>query len=129
MRREHLEQLQNLIKEAQNLSLEGYDYPSLLEYCANELRDLDSRAEKARARAAAKRDEDPITAQLREILTEDYLTIEDILAAFNDPQVSRGKITYRLNKLTEAGEAEKAMVLISETPAKTAVAYRGGIET
>lgn len=123
MRRDLLNQLQSLLEEAKALPLGNYNYDELLSYCAKELGDLDARAEKARTRAAAKREEDPLTAQLRAILTEDYLTIEDILAAFNDPEISRGKITYRLNKLTEAGEAQKAMVLISETPAKTAVAY------
>ena len=87
----------------------------VIAFCDKEIAALDSKAAKAKERAAAKKSEgDELMAQVREALTGEFQTIADIAAAVAEinADATVSKVTYRLTKLVEAGEAEKTDVTI-----------------
>ncbi len=92
-----------------------FDASLVIEFCEKEIGSLDTKAVKAKERAATKRAEtDTLMEAVREALTGDYQTIADIAAAVAvaDPEATASKITYRLTKLIESGVAEKTEVSI-----------------
>lgn len=124
-RRTNLEELMSLVKRCETSSRLNYNYKELKDFISNELTTLDTRAAKARAHTASKGDD--LTERVREVLVEDYATIDDIVEALNDPEATRGRVQYRLNKLAETGEICKATVIVSTDDngknARTAIAY------
>ena len=92
-----------------------FDAATVMAFCDKEIASLDAKAAKAKERAAAKKAEaDVLMDQVRDTLSGEYQTIADIAAAVaevnTDATVS--KVTYRLTKLVEAGEAEKTDVTV-----------------
>ena len=84
-------------------------------FASKEIEQLDKKAVKAKERAAAKRAEgDTLLGEVLAVLTGEFQTIADIAAAVAevnaDATVSR--VTYRLTKLVEAGDAEKTDVSV-----------------
>ena len=98
-------------------------------FAEHEIELLDKKAAKAKESAAKRKKEDPLYAVVRDALGEDFATIaeitEDIVAAGYE-DVTVAKVTYRLNKLVEAGEAEKTPVKVGGEGSKTRTvqAYR-----
>ena len=87
----------------------------VMAFCDKEIASLDAKAAKAKERAAAKKAEaDELMVQVREALTGEYQTIADIAAAVAEVNADAtvSKVTYRLTKLVEAGDAEKTDVAI-----------------
>jgi hypothetical protein len=83
------------------------------EFCTKEIALLDAKAEKAKARAAAKRAEgDELTEIVASVLTEDFAPIADIAGMIEGEDVTPAKVSYRLNALVKAGRAEKAELTI-----------------
>ena len=104
---------------------------ALREFAQHELDLLDKKAEKARENAAKRKKEDPLYEVVKSALGEEFKTIaditEDLVAAGYDVTVA--KVTYRLNKLVEAGEAEKTPVKVGGgdgTKTRTVQAYKAG---
>ena len=92
-----------------------FDAATVMAFCDKEIASLDSKAAKAKERAAAKKAEaDVLMGQVEGVLTGEFQTIADIAAAVAevnaDATVSR--VTYRLTKLVEAGDAEKTDVSV-----------------
>ena len=84
---------------------------ALKAFAENEIEQLDKKALKAKERAAAKRAEaDELTDKVKAVLTEEYKTIAEIVIELDDEEVTAGKVTSRLTKLVNAGEAEKTDV-------------------
>jgi hypothetical protein len=84
-------------------------------FCDKEIASLDAKAAKAKERAAAKKAEaDVLMDQVRDTLTGEFQTIADIAAnvAEVNADATVSKVTYRLTKLVEAGEAEKTDVTV-----------------
>lgn len=103
------------IKETFETGACKYDAATVMAFCDKEIAALDSKAAKAKERAAAKKAEaDVLMGQVRDALTGEFQTIADIAAAVAevnaDATVSR--VTYRLTKLVENGEAEKTDVSV-----------------
>ena len=76
---------------------------------------MDSKAAKAKERAAAKKAEaDVLMDQVRDALTGEFQTIADIAAAVAEvnPDATVSKTTYRLTQLVEANVAEKTQVSV-----------------
>jgi len=99
-------------------------------FAEHEIELLDKKAVKAKESAAKRKKEDPLYAVVKDALTDEFKTIadvtEDILAAGYE-DVTVAKVTYRLNKLVEAGEAEKTPMKIGggdKGKARTVQAYR-----
>ena len=90
----------------------------VVEYCDREVATLDRRAEKAKERAAAKKTQgDELTEKVAEVLegAEDaVMTIADIVAAIaeTDPEITAGKVQYRLRTLVDAGRVTKEDITI-----------------
>ena len=92
-----------------------FDAEVVKAFCDKEIAALDSKAAKAQERAAAKKAEaDVLMDQVRDALTGEYATIADIAAAVAEVNADAtvSKVTYRLTKLVEAGDAEKTDITI-----------------
>lgn len=102
----------------------------IIAFCDKEIAALDTKAAKAKERAAAKKAEaDGLTDLVAAALTDEFQVIADIAAAVaeSDTDATVSKITYRLSKLVEAGKAEKTQVTIPATEgskARKVQAYR-----
>ena len=107
-----------------------FDAATVMAFCDKEIASLDSKAAKAKERAAAKRAEaDVLMDQVKDALTGEFAVIADIAAAVAavNPDATVSKVTYRLGKLVEAGIAEKTQVTIEKTEttkARKVQAYR-----
>lgn len=91
-------------------------------FAAHEIELLDKKAAKAKESAAKRKKEDPLYDIVKYALGEDFKTIADItedIVASGYEDVTVAKVTYRLNKLVEAGDAEK-------TPVKVGGGENGG---
>lgn len=92
-----------------------FDAEVVKAFCDKEIAALDSKAAKAKERAAAKKAEaDVLMTQVEDALTGEFATIADIAAAVAEVNADAtvSKVTYRLTKLVEAGVAEKTDITI-----------------
>ena len=118
------------IKETFETGTCKFDAATVMAFCDKEIASLDSKAAKAKERAAAKKAEaDGLTDLVAAALTDEFQVIADIAAAVaeSDADATVSKITYRLSKLVEAGKAEKTQVTIPATEgskARKVQAYR-----
>ena len=103
------------IKETFETGTCKFDAATVMAFCDKEIASLDSKATKAKERAAAKKAEaDVLMDQVRDVLTGEFQTIADIAAAVAEVNADAtvSKVTYRLTKLVEAGDAEKTDVSV-----------------
>ena len=101
------------IKETFETGSCKFDAETVKSFCDKEIAALDAKAAKAKERAAAKKAEaDVLMDQVRDTLTDEFQTIADIAAAVAEVNADAtvSKVTYRLTKLVEAGDAEKTDV-------------------
>lgn len=118
------------IKETFETGSCKFDAATVVAFCEKEIASLDSKAAKAKERAAAKKAEaDVLMDQVASVLTDEFQVIADIaagVAELND-DATVSKVTYRLSKLVEAGKAEKTQVTIPASEgskARKVQAYR-----
>lgn len=118
------------IKETFETGSCKYDADTVVAFCEKEIASLDSKAAKAKERAAAKKAEaDQLYDQVASVLTDEFQVIADIaagVAELND-DATVSKVQYRLTKLVEAEVAEKSQVTIPATEgskARKVMAYR-----
>ena len=103
------------IKETFETGTCKFDAATVMAFCDKEIASLDAKAAKAKERAAAKKAEaDVLMDQVRDVLTGEFQTIADIAAAVAEVNADAtvSKVTYRLTKLVEAGDAEKTDVTV-----------------
>ena len=103
------------IKETFETGTCKFDAATVTAFCDKEIASLDAKAAKAKERAAAKKAEpDVLMDQVRDALTGEFQTIADIAAAVAEVNAAATvyKVTYRLTKLVEAGDAEKTDVSV-----------------
>ena len=109
-------------KEILNGILDGtIDRETLVTFCEKELASLEHKAEKAKERAAAKREAgDELQGIVAGVLTADFASREAItdLVKATDPEATLGKVGYRLTKLVEAGMAQKAEATVETADGK-----------
>jgi hypothetical protein len=87
----------------------------LVAFVDKQVEAIDSRAAKAKERAASKKVEgDALRAQVEGLLTNEYQTAEDILAQAQGADLTKAKITARLTQLIKAGVAEKEAVKVED---------------
>lgn len=102
------------------------------EFCQKQIVDLDNKAAKAKARAAAKKAEgDELTDAVYAVITDEFQTIADIATAVlanmeEGADISTQKITARLTKLVKAEMVEKDQVAVETEDGKKTkkMAYR-----
>lgn len=97
-----------MIKEIlENAEVENKD--ELVAFVDKQVEAIDTKAEKAKERAAAKKvDGDALRAQVEGLLTDEYQTADDILAQSQGDDLTKAKIVARLTQLVKAEIAEKA---------------------
>lgn len=84
------------------------DHEDVTAFCDKKVAALDKKAENAKAKAAEKKAAgDELRNRVEAVLTEDWQTIADVVAALNDEDVTASKVTYRLNALVDLGVAVK----------------------
>ena len=87
----------------------------LVAFVDKQVEAIDSRAAKAKERAASKKVEgDALRNQVEGLLTNEYQTAEDILAQAQGVDLTKGKITARLTQLVKAGVAEKETIKVED---------------
>ena len=118
------------IKETFETGSCKYDAEVVKAFCDKEIAALDSKAAKAKERAAAKKAEaDVLMGQVEGALTDEFQVIADIATAVAEVNADAtvSKVTFRLTKLVESGVAEKTQVTIpatETTQARKVQAYR-----
>ena len=118
------------IKETFETGKCKYEAAVVTAFCDKEIASLDSKAVKAKERAAAKKAEaDVLMGQVEAALTDEFQVIADIAAAVaaENADATVSKVTFRLTKLVESGVAEKTQVTIEKTEttkARKVQAYR-----
>lgn len=118
------------IKETFETGSCKFDAATVVAFCEKEIASLDSKAAKAKERAAAKKAEaDVLMDQVEDALTDEFQVIADIAATVAEANADAtvSKVQYRLNKLVEAETAEKTQVTIpasAGSKARKVMAYR-----
>jgi len=109
-------------KEIFTALLDGtLDHDTLVEFCTKELASLDHKADKAKERAAAKREAgDELQTVVQAALTADFASREDITAKVQETvaDATVGKVGYRLTQLIKAGIAQKAEATADDADGK-----------
>lgn len=104
------------IAEAMKTGECRYDPAEVISFCENEIDLLDKKAAKAKERAAAKAAEgDTLTALVRAALaTDEFKSIADVTAivAEEEPDATAARVSYRLTRLVENGEAVKEQITV-----------------
>lgn len=102
-----------------NFSVEGVTYETLREFVQNEVELLENKAVAAAKRAAAKRAAgDELREKVFGVLdSSEYMTINDIVKALGDPDISAQMVTARLTQLAspEVARVEKTSLTVPAT--------------
>lgn len=86
--------------------LEGNE--DVVAFCEKKIAALDKKTENAKVKAAEKKAAgDELRARVEEVLTDEWQTIAEVVAALDDEEVTASKVTYRLNALVDLGVAVK----------------------
>lgn len=90
-----------------------------IEFCKEQIADLDKKATKAKERAAAKKAErDALYNVVASVMTDEFQTVANVfeqvapLVTEDMGEVSTQKIISRISKMVEAGEVEKTQVTV-----------------
>ena len=95
----------------------------MVEFINKEIATIDSRAEKAKERAAAKREAgDELREAVKAVLTSDLQTADAILVQLDGEELTKQKVIARLTQLVNAGVATKEDVKTEDN--KTVKAYK-----
>ncbi len=96
-----------------NTAMEQETQDELLDFIDKQVETLEKRKLAAAERAAKKRSEsDALTEAIYGFLGADLVTVDEIVAAFNDEEITRNKVTARLGKLVKAGTVVKEAVKV-----------------
>ncbi len=85
----------------------------LLEFIDKQIEALEKRKASAAERAEKKRNEsDALTDLILNQVGEDLITVDEIVDALNDEEITRNKVTARLGKLVKSGLIVKEAVKV-----------------
>ena len=106
-KREKFEMLKEIIRGDVNVEM-TVEQAELIDFLDAQIVAIDTKAEKAKARNAEKKaNGDELRDIVQSILTEDYQTIDAIVAQIEGEDVTKAKVTARLTSLVKNGLAEK----------------------
>ena len=107
-----------------NADVENGD--TLMEFIEKELAQLDKRRDAAAKRAEKKREEsDALTEEIYGLLTDTPMTIDEIVLALDNEDVTTNKVAARLGKLIKADRVVKEAVRVDK---RRKMAYRLAVE-
>ena len=121
---DYFEMLQDLIATAEEAKFDGFDYRGLNEFCANEIAQLERKAEKAKERAAkAKTEADGLKDMVYAVLTNEPQTKDQVIAKVqeanpDEPLATSGRIVTRLTALINDNLVIKESITVGETGAR-----------
>lgn len=102
------------------------DEATLEAFCTRQIAILDNKEAKAKELAAKKRSAgDELTKAIEAVLSDEFEPIAEIAAKVDMEDVTVSKCVYRLNKLVEAGKAEKADIELPAAEGKKARVVKG----
>jgi hypothetical protein len=102
------------------------DEATLEAFCIRQIAILDNKEAKAKELAAKKRSAgDELTKAIEAVLSDEFEPIAEIAAKVDMEDVTVSKCVYRLNKLVEAGKAEKADIELPAAEGKKARVVKG----
>ena len=85
----------------------------LIEFIDKQIETLEKRKIAAAARAEKKREEsDALSDAILAVVGTELATVDDIVAAINDEEVTRNKVTARLGKMVKAGLIVKESIRV-----------------
>ncbi len=124
-KRERYESIKALVEAVG--AVEGIDTDGIVAFCDKEIAALDTRAEKAKERAAEKRAEgDELQAAVLAALTDELASRQEITDRIEGEDVTLAKVGYRLTALVKQGLAVKEEIAVTgeDGKSKKAAAYR-----
>ena len=105
-KRDYYEMLKEIVL---NANVEGAS--ELVEFIDKQVGLIDAKAEKAKARnAETKANGDELREVVQSVLTDEFQTIDAIVAQIEGEEITKAKVTARLTSLVNNGIAEKADV-------------------
>ena len=94
---------------------EAENKDEMLAFIDRQVELLAEKAEKAKARAAAKKTEgDELREVVKSVLTDELQTIDDIVAQIEGEDITKAKITARLTQLVKAAMAVNEQVTVDK---------------
>ena len=106
-KRDKFEMLKEIVRGDVNVEM-TVEQAELVDFLDAQIVAIDTKAEKAKARSAEKKaNGDELRDAVQAILTEDYQTIDAIVAQVEGEEVTKAKVTARLTSLVKNGLAEK----------------------
>ena len=124
-KRERYESIKALVEAVG--AVEGIDTDGIVAFCDKEIATLDTRAEKAKERAAEKRAEgDELQAAVLAALTDEPASRQEITDRIEGEDVTLAKVGYRLTALVKQGLAVKEEIPVTgeDGKSKKVAAYR-----
>lgn len=124
-KRERYESIKALIEAVG--AVEGIDTDGIVAFCDKEIATLDTRAEKAKERAAEKRAEgDELQAAVLAALTDEPASRQEVTDRIEGEDVTLAKVGYRLTALVKQGLAVKEEIAVTgeDGKSKKVAAYR-----
>ena len=114
-KRDYYEKLREITMQEENAQL--------TDFIDGQLMGLVKKAEKAKEKAIAKRNnEDELRKEVRSLLTNEYQTIEDITNKVTNTDATKAKIVARLTKLVKGDIVEK--IDVKDEEGRKIKAYR-----
>lgn len=109
-KKEMFEILKNIVRGDSDAEI-TVEQDELLSFLDKQIEMIDTKAEKAKARQAEKRAAgDELRAVVQEVLTDEYQTVDEVVAKIEGEDVTKAKVVARLTSLCKAEIAEKTDV-------------------
>lgn len=113
-------ELRDMVMEAEEITDELKD--ELVDFIDKQVETIEKRKVAAAARAEKKRAEaDALTDEIFALMTEDFMTADEIVDMLDDETITRNKVTARLAKLIKAEKVVKETIKID---GKRKMAYK-----
>lgn len=117
-KRERYESIKALVEAVG--AVEGIDTDGIVAFCDKEIATLDTRAEKAKERAAEKRAEgDELQTAVLAALTDELASRQEITDRIEGEDVTLAKVGYRLTALVKQGLAVKEEIAVTGEDGKS----------
>lgn len=113
-------ELKDMVMEAGNIENELRD--ELINFIDKQVETIEKRKVAAAARAEKKKAEaDALTDEIFALMTEEFMTADEIVDALEDEDVTRNKVTARLAKLIKENKVVKETIKVDK---KKKMAYK-----
>ena len=113
-------ELKDMVMEAEGITDELKD--ELVDFIDKQVETIEKRKVAAAARAEKKKAEaDALTDEIFALMTEDFMTADEIVDMLDDETITRNKVTARLAKLMKAEKVVKETIKID---GKRKMAYK-----